>query len=423
MLKRQVLRTIQSGKEKEWYSAVTNAALYMAIGGFLDEANQLLKNLWKHNLEHDRTTWLADRAFEMLWYASGNRPTTVPFPQISINELEIAHRAYCSGDKYAYEMPKVSLDQLTGLDAYRQASILASIRDNKLPETKVELISLQLLKKSLEEVDVKGFPVDIAVSLAAELAARNNQNDLAIQIIKLWAAKRFDHLSGYELSLTAASRHVAPLLLKGIIADELRLTKESCGDFVRKAISAIDSQMKAGPSLVFGDLTWGQLLKRLSELSIKKEPGEYTNEQKRQMWIGNEAADEKLIIETEKRLGIELPKDYKDFLKTSNGFSNFPLVNPRLVEVEKLDFSSDAYLNVFDDDDNENGVFNEYLRKAIVISQLPDEQEIWLIPPHRSKPEWGCWFYAFWLPGEYRYRSFRDYIESKIQMLEEEFDE
>ena len=63
MLTKQVFRTIQSHDQEEWYRKVTNVALFIATGGFLDEANRLLQALWKYNLPHDRNTWLPDQAF------------------------------------------------------------------------------------------------------------------------------------------------------------------------------------------------------------------------------------------------------------------------------------------------------------------------------------------------------------------------
>ena len=46
MLTKYILDSIQSGDEKEMYGKVTDAALYMATGGYLMQCNQLLTELW-----------------------------------------------------------------------------------------------------------------------------------------------------------------------------------------------------------------------------------------------------------------------------------------------------------------------------------------------------------------------------------------
>ena len=67
MLKQQTLNIIQSGTDEEVYSTVTYTALYLATGGYLDEANRVLTALWNYKLPHTRSTWLPDIGFMMLW--------------------------------------------------------------------------------------------------------------------------------------------------------------------------------------------------------------------------------------------------------------------------------------------------------------------------------------------------------------------
>jgi len=52
--------------------------------------------------------------------------------------------------------------------------------------------------------------------------------------------------------------------------------------------------------------------------------------------------------------------------------------------------------------DEEKETIAEYVERAICISKIPEEQEIWLIPPVRKTDDWETWFFAFWLPGEDR---------------------
>jgi hypothetical protein len=88
------LKIIQSGDDDRMYCAATDAALYMATAGYLDQANQLLATLWRHGWPQSRNTWLPDQAMEVLWATAGHRPAGVPFVQQSIDAIEVAHRPH-----------------------------------------------------------------------------------------------------------------------------------------------------------------------------------------------------------------------------------------------------------------------------------------------------------------------------------------
>lgn len=442
MINKQVFRTIQSGKEKEWYAAVTNAALYMATGGFLKEANELLRALWKHNLDHDRTTWMADNAFEVLWYAAGERPEFVPFEKVKIDELEFDFRKYCTGadsfsiDDFIGFMPglnlaNVSPSEMILPDRSESPTFFAAIKNGKMPKSEMELQSLERIEKELNrESPIANYEFCDYSSLAAELAAKNNKTDVAIKFAKLWAGNYHERYLGYSFAKMATNRHVAPLLLKGILADELKLSQKKCSVFLQEAIIVINERMIKGDTLVYGKLTWTEIIKKLSILSIKNDPDLFNEKQKKEKWIGLPPATKKSITESEKRLGIKLPNDYKEFLLVSNGLPEFPIINPPIIPIDGIDLLKKRYVKIYGDDniftiikdyyDEEEGTIAGYVDKAIAISKLPAEQEIWLIPPMKKNKGWETWYFASWRPGEERFKSFREFIESGIQRLEED---
>lgn len=427
MLFRKVIRRIKSEFEKDqWIMSATDAALYLGIGGFIDDANKLLTEIWKHRLPYDRTTWLADRAFEILWYASGKRPENVPFEMIDIYELEKSYRNHLVDPLWATQWATQATDPLT------KGMVLASTKDERFPDLKTELEALNYFLLYFDNaVEKPPYQVCQALSLATELASRNSKEDIAIDLLKKWANKFGKYPYDSAVTLIGCNRHVAPLLIKGIIADELGLTEENCKVFVDEAIAAIKYRMKNGLSLVYGDLDWNQLLQKLSILSINKEPDEYTELQRKNKWIGSEPATLQAINSIEKKLNLQLPDDYKDFLKVSNGFSRFPLVNPSLAPIEKVDYLKDVYMNIYGDtnmfeiiqgypDRNGDGDIAPLIEKAIAISSIPDEQEVWLISSVEKGKDGECWFFAAWFPGERRYKSFRYFIEEQIQQLEDD---
>jgi hypothetical protein len=160
---------------------------------------------------------------------------------------------------------------------------------------------------------------------------------------------------------------------------------------------------------------------------LKYAPEDFSEEVHKSKWIGFEKTIEKAIKATEKKLGITLPNDYKAFLKTTNGLLAFPILNPALMPIEKIDYLKNVeqpelfklYRDFPVDDDNSES-FREYIERAILISQYPEEQMIWLIPPKEEFGNWQTWFFANWNPGENRYPSFRHFIEEQIQALEKD---
>lgn len=440
MLNKQVFRTIKSGKEKEWYKAITDAALYMATGGFLKEANQLLQCLWQYKLDHDRTTWMADNAFKVLWYAAGEKPDFIPFEINEIDSIELEFRRYCTiadsltSDDFSLllsglNLPKPIPVEITLPSQSSRPTAYAAVKNGIMPTAEMELECLSRLEKELD-TETANYEFCNFNSLAAELAAKNNMVDVAIKFAKLWANNYHQHYLGYSFAKMATNRHVAPLLLKGIIADDLKLSQKKCYLFVQEAITAIGERMSKGKTLVYGELTWKEIIRKLSTLSINNDPELFDEKQKKENWIGLAPATKKEIDTTEKRLKVKLPDDYKEFLLVSNGLPKFPIINPSLVTISDVDLLKTKYINTFGDDnifsiikeygDKEKETIAEYVERAIAISKIPDEQEIWLIPPTEEDTDWQTWYFASWAAGEDRFTSFRNFIEEQIQRLEED---
>jgi hypothetical protein len=68
--------------------------------------------------------------------------------------------------------------------------------------------------------------------------------------------------------------------------------------------------------------------------------------------------------------------------------------------------------------EGEEEAHREKLSNAILISQYPDEQQVWLIPEDQAKTRWQTWFFAAWVPGEIRYPGFLHYMEDQLQSSE-----
>jgi hypothetical protein len=266
MLTTDNLNIIRKGKRAHIYYTVTEIALFMATGGFLQEGNRLLQELWKFKRRHEKDVWLPDVGFTVLWSAAGAAPADVPFELGNIDDIERSMRNYIAIDRWAYEMPALPWTALSGTDLLRKAFITASMFKNRelpvqdnysnindfmqdtlqalnlqpedsFPVAYKELLALEMIERlAEEEVDT-----DEGYALGAELAARNEQPETAIKLAKQWAK------NPKRPALIAAQRHVAPLLLQGVIAEDLGLSSNNVNEYVEQAIEGLSkSPMKRG---------------------------------------------------------------------------------------------------------------------------------------------------------------------------------
>ncbi len=428
MLFRKVIRRIKTEYQKNhWIYSATEAALYLAIGGFIEEANKLLNEIWKHRLPYDRTTWLPDNAFEILWHASGKRPENVPFEKMNIDKLEIAHRDYLA-NPIIYQQ-YVGLDFET-LDPSIKGFAFSVLKDGKFPDKESELKGLKFILSYLEsESSQRNYHINQSYALASELAARNGITDVAIDLTKKWANSISKENSQINVALIGSNRHLSNLLVRGVIAEELGLNKEIANSFVNDAVVTIQNRINNGPSLIFGELNWTELLKKLSILSLEKEPTLFNDGQKEIHWIGIKPANIDDIKKKEIQLDLTLPEEYKSFLLSSNGLPIFSIIQPRLSQIEEIGSLKELYFKVYGDyeifeivktypgQDGED--FDILVESAICISDPGEESEVWLIPPHTDITDWECWEFSASNPGEHRYKNFRFYIENKIQFFED----
>jgi cell wall assembly regulator SMI1 len=159
------------------------------------------------------------------------------------------------------------------------------------------------------------------------------------------------------------------------------------------------------------------VLKRISELSIKYEDVQFSTKQIESNWIGNDPAKIEYIELAEKNLGIGLPQDYKDFLLISNGFSaTRNNTEPRFETVDFIDYlvNIDSYLVEIWSQEGLKDI-GEELARAILIGGINEEQYFLIIPPKSSKDRWQYWKFASWIPGESPFENLIDYFTSVLE--------
>jgi hypothetical protein len=154
-------------------------------------------------------------------------------------------------------------------------------------------------------------------------------------------------------------------------------------------------------------------------------------------WLGFPGATDEQLSVVEARLGVELPWSYREFLTASNGWRRTGTSIWRVWSTEEIDWFRvrnaewiDAYVNPFGGHgewsltDEEYLVYDEtqdsvrfrveYLESALEVSDIGDSA-IYLLNPKVVTPdgEWEAWFFANWLPGAIRYRSFAELMEAE----------
>ena len=151
--------------------------------------------------------------------------------------------------------------------------------------------------------------------------------------------------------------------------------------------------------------------------------------------MGFDGAREEDILALESRLSMRLPPSYRGFLRASDGWRNpGPSVQElwpsRLVSwfagrnQDWIDAYTEPYAQVPPLSDEEYFVYEEkqdsvtfraeYLQTALQISGEGDSAA-YLLNPLVVTPygEWEAWFFANWLPGATRYRSFLDMMRAE----------
>lgn len=164
-----------------------------------------------------------------------------------------------------------------------------------------------------------------------------------------------------------------------------------------------------------------KLLKQLSEQAIQFEIHHFTDAEVTAKYIGRESANNEAITETEKRLGVKLPNDVKEFYKTSNGTSiilnqTFGAFEP----IEKIDWlkNADAYLIECYAEMGED--YTNDLKNSIIIAGINYCHNVLLIQPYGKHKKWRYWEFASYIPGETPFKGIYNYLERLVDFLSDQ---
>lgn len=412
-----VLRSIQAGDPDSIYRDVSNKAAEWAICGFIEEANDLLDILWRYdrkNFEKDPRT---SKAFQFMWDVSGIMPRSgLPFEPGDLERMEKENLDYFlvqwgipAIKNLATPLSETEVDSL-----YVKAIYFCVTNMEPVEEI------LKSLKRFLLESSIATHYTHFqAATLGCLLAAQHGYKEHLPEFLDIWAAGYLKYPTKYTASFLMSNRSLARVLLTEYLAPRLSVTKSDCLSETKAFEEALKERSEKGRRLIYGHLSWKELLRRISFLSIKQEQLEFSPDVTEQQWLGYEPALLEDILAKEEELGIRFPADYKEFLLVSNGFRMSTNTAPTFCPVHEVVFLRDKMPEMIDGwKDLVDEVTINSFRQSILIGGVDDEQQMFLGPIGDNN--WVCWFFAYWMPGEWQYQSLRFYMEYVLQGLENE---
>ncbi len=186
---------------------------------------------------------------------------------------------------------------------------------------------------------------------------------------------------------------------------------------------------------------WTETLTRLNSLVLRSDKwrDELPPECLSSGWCGSPSAPESEILAAEKRLGVKLPPSYRAFLSISNGWRPFSEAIERLLPVEEIErletaepenlvaiqkyyheseISDEAYLD-YDTPKHMEALRHRYYPRSLLVGKSWGvEGDIVLLNPQivTHEGEWETIFFANWIPGNQRYRSFFEFVAEKARI-------
>lgn len=391
-----LLKSIQADDLDQIYREITEKAVEWSVGGYLNYANRLLQDLWAFYSGDPGYVRMDLEGLQVMWELSGNYPDSIPFPFRELEHIEKENWGYIT-------------DNLT--DRFEGKDIPAIL--NKLESLILE------------------YPGQFASRLSAGAAILALDHGLipeAEKFIQCWG-REYMNGSTEIVGMLTRNRKVSSILLQGKLSAVLKLTESACKAEYEQLSAALKKRKESGRTLIYGDQSWASLLRNISALSIRQNTELYSEELISSQWLGNDPASEQELLTAERKIGMPLPPDYREFLKVSNGFLAHSYSSPGLARVEGID-----WLSQFDDDvldivagyikdtlEEEKPKYPGLSTKCLLVSGMYEETEVLLFPTIDN--DWQCW--SLTLPGgcgETWYPSFRYYMEHQLYFLECEVD-
>lgn len=165
-----------------------------------------------------------------------------------------------------------------------------------------------------------------------------------------------------------------------------------------------------------------KLLQEISKRTLLLNEYSFTDEQMHSKWLGLGSASDEEIEAAKASLKSDLPTDYIEFLKITNGFPQCTSTGITFLPVDKVDYLinvDEDLVEIWNDRDELKNI-GQALSESLLIGGLNEEQYFLLIPPNAVVNKWRYWEFASWIPGEHEFKTLNDYFKSELSFLKEE---
>src|SRR5579862_8182991 len=323
----------------------------------------------------------------VVWHHSTKLPTGVPFPIESIESIEVAHRAYMSGNRWSPEFLKNEGACSPGQLATKQlAKAMIEICPSgiSMPTREADFQGIVNFEAFRQSGFCHGFNAFSALTNLAELCAKYGRVADAKRYILEWHDEYVQSRSNFIFECLAAYRHASQLLLTGLLADACELDPESCERYLQVWLTIVNRRFGGGSQLIYEKLDWAHLLYRITQSRKQQGDVKFTGTEDEK--LRRDPALQEELDTLEARLMVRLPDDYKDFLRTSNGFEPTGPAAVRIKCTADVDWLRNGYPNVIEiwsESDAGPG-----LERSLLIGDLDGEQQLLLVPS-RPQPQEG----------------------------------
>lgn len=152
-----------------------------------------------------------------------------------------------------------------------------------------------------------------------------------------------------------------------------------------------------------------KLLQDISRKALLLNEYDFTEEQIQSKWLGLKPASDEEIEIAKASLQTDLPDDYIEFLKITNGFPQCIGTGVTFLPIDKVDYliNIDEDLVEIWNNHSELNSIGQALSESLLIGGLKEEQYFLLIPPSSSINKWRYWKFASWIPGEHEFKNLK----------------
>ena len=312
------------------YRRIANVAMSKALGllifGFVSEANKIVSLLYHHNVfDFDMDDHVTKACIHFAWAQSNAWPPFMLHPDPSkprfVRAIGAAGEFFGDDEEVLGEME----------EQWRGARWDNALR-NKYPNFDVEDLNAAISLVNIEKYTYDtsshaprrlGQAIEIALILNHENTAKDLLRGAVADFLVL---KKEKSQRAVNIAVIGEGRRIWKILNTGFLAKEFTIENEDVSHYVDSLLSTLQQRFDNGPQRPFKDESIKELVDTLDKtwleiIVLEHDQSALTNcEHVIPKSFTHQGLSKKQIAEFEKRLGEDLPADFKEFLSVTDGF-------------------------------------------------------------------------------------------------------